>query len=405
MIKVYFAINESGVNFWRGKIPAWKMRELGLADIRTFNIYDYSMEQVEREVLESDVIYMPCATGMEALVEITNHIRRGKAVVVDYDDNLFDCHPFNPAYANLGLYPVTINNTDGTVVELWKDQRHGFSLPDNRKRYFAHIDILNTANLITTTTKSLQGNLLEYVERDPADFPIVPNAINFDIFKPFEKRVRSHKKIRIGWAASDSHIVEARYIVRVFKELFLKRQDFELVILGNMEKFRFMAKDLPIEWHEFTALEVYPMKLASLEFDIGIVPLENHSFNICKSALKWSEYAAMKIPAVVSDLAPYDDVRDGIDGLKAKNEEEFAQKVEALMDDAHLRKTIAQNAYERNREDFNIDKVAFKWLEVFERAHSKPHTVTYKGQPLKPFDEGERILEGAPLNAHRKTHV
>ena len=187
-------------------------------------------------------------------------------------------------------------------------------------------------------------------------------------------------------------------MMRVLKMLSDKRDDFELVILGNMEKFRVIAKDIPVEWHEFTALEVYPLKLAALEFDIGLIPLENHSFNLSKSALKWNEYSALKIPSVVSDLAPYDCVTDGVDGMKAKDETEFAQKIEALMDDAVLRKKIAQNAYERNRADFNIDKICYRWLDAFEKAHLLPHTVTYNGEVLKPLTQEVVNLANAPLD-------
>lgn len=401
MINIYFAINESGVNYWRGKVPFYEMQKQGLAKVKRFDVYDYSMEGVQKDMSEADVIYMPCATGMDSLIEITNHLRARKAVVVDYDDNLFDCHPFNPAYATLGLYPIQVNNSDGSQVELWKDQRHGFSLEDNRKRYYAHIDILHTANQITTTTEVLKGYLTEYVNRDKSDFNVIPNAINFDVFKPFDKRIRSHKKLRLGWAASDSHIVEGRFMMRVISMLKERRSDFEMVILGNMEKFRFIAKDIPVEWHEFTDIGIYPLKLASLEFDIGLVPLENHSFNLGKSALKWSEYSALKIPSIVSDLAPYDCVRDGIDGMKAKDEKEFVDKIEALMDDHILRSQIANQAYQRNREDFNIKTVAKAWTAMFEKAVIKPHTVTYKGEILKPLEDKQVVLSGQPINVHR----
>lgn len=403
MIKVYFAVNESGVNYWRGKVPGHELRKQGLADIRMFSVFDHTQEQAEREVAECDVIYMPCATGMEALLEIVHRIKNDQSVVVDYDDNLFDCHPYNPGYATLGLYEVTIENSTKEKVKLWQDQRHGFSLEDNRKRYYAHIDILNTANQITTTTPKLKSSLLEYVDRDQADFNIIPNAINFDTFRPFREKKRTGNKIRIGWTASDSHIVEGRFIMRILNGLVKKRSDFEFVILGNVEKLRWVGKEanFDIEWHEFTDISVYPLKLASLEFDIGIVPLEDHSFNLCKSALKWSEYSALKIPSVVSDLDPYNCVKDRIDGLKAHNEEAFIARIEELMDDAQLRNKIAQNAYERNRSDFNIQTVSKQWLEVFERAHLKPHTVTYKGEPLKPLVESHLNLSGMPLDVRR----
>lgn len=407
MINVYFAVNESGVNYWRGKVPGWALKRKGLANVNMLNIYDYSPEQVEKEVSESNVIYMPCATGIETLIQITAYLRNKQAVVVDYDDNLFDTHPYNPAYATLGLYPVTITNSDGSVVELWKDQRHGFSLEDNRKRYYAHVDILNTANQITVTTEKLKGTILDQCSRDESFVNIIPNAIDFNVFKPFGKRVHSKDKIRIGWAASDSHIVEGRYVMRVINELKLRRSDFEFIILGNIEKLRWVEKEsnFNVEWHEFTDLSVYPLKLASLNLDIGIIPLENHSFNLSKSALKWSEYSAMMVPSVVSNLAPYDCVEDGVTGMKANSEIEMVDKICELMDSPQKRAEITLNAYEKNRQDFNIDTVCLKWLEVFERAYMLPHKVLYKNKPLEEFHSEPLNFTGLPLNVRRELNV
>ena len=49
----------------------------------------------------------------------------------------------------------------------------------------------------------------------------------------------------------------------------------------------------------------YPAKLASLDLDIAIAPLENNPFNACKSNLRLLEYGAMGWPVVCSDVYPY----------------------------------------------------------------------------------------------------
>lgn len=63
---------------------------------------------------------------------------------------------------------------------------------------------------------------------------------------------------------------------------------------------------------------------ASLSMDVGIGPLKASTFNRCKSSLRAVEYAALGIPAVVSNLTPYTDtgtpdgvglVEDGVTGL------------------------------------------------------------------------------------------
>lgn len=392
MIKIFFGVNESGVAYWRGKLPGLKIMEKGLADVRMFSVYDTRPADVEGMLKDADVVYCPSPCGVEAVTEFLKYYQLGKATVADYDDNLFDCHPFNPGYATLGLNEVKIRipQTDGTQKEewLWQDERHGFSLKDNRMRFNSHVDVLNVSTLITTTTPKLRSILSKNTERPIDEFHIVPNSIDFNVYKPFSKRVRG-SKIRIGWTASDSHLLEGQMMMKILAELYRRRSDFEFVILGNIDKFKFAANKFPIEWHEFCDIKVYPLKLAALEFDIGICPLEDYSFNHAKSALKWTEYSALRIPSVCSNLEPYQVIRDGIDGMLAKDPVEFVDKLEALMDDASLRKNVSDAAYERNYADYNLDKNVDLWMEVFERAQMRAgeRVLTYAGSPIPTIKE------------------
>ena len=59
------------------------------------------------------------------------------------------------------------------------------------------------------------------------------------------------------------------------------------------------------EYHEGVAIEAYPAKLASLNLDLGLAPLEINLFNECKSNLRLLEYGACGIPVVCTDIRPY----------------------------------------------------------------------------------------------------
>lgn len=382
MLKVFIGVSESGVSFWRGKIPAWTLKKKGLCDLQLLNIYEHTPRDNERMISQSDVLYWPSPSGTDFVAALIQCYQMGKSTVVDFDDNLYDCHPFNPGYATLGQKEVRIKMPDGNEQYLWKDQRNGFSIRDNFKRFCSFTDIVNVSTAITTTTQYLKDRISENTTRPKDDIFVNPNSIDFSLFRPVPKKVKDHKKIRIGWAASDSHILEGRLTLDIYRELKRRRKDFTFVILGNIEKLRFSSVDYEIEWHEFVDLEVYPLKLASLELDIGICPLTDDSFNHSKSALKWSEYSAVGFPSVCSDVTPYKVIKDGKDGLLAKDVSSFVDKLELLMDNPKLRNDITQNSYDRNYSDFNIDKNCYKWLATFEKAHFKEHVLTYKGTPI-----------------------
>jgi hypothetical protein len=49
----------------------------------------------------------------------------------------------------------------------------------------------------------------------------------------------------------------------------------------------------------------YPAKLASLNLDLAVAPLEIHPFNEAKSNLRLLEYGVMGWPVVCTDIHPY----------------------------------------------------------------------------------------------------
>ena len=59
------------------------------------------------------------------------------------------------------------------------------------------------------------------------------------------------------------------------------------------------------EIHQPVPFLDYPAKLASLDLDLAVAPLEHNRFNEAKSNLRVLEYGALGVPAVCSDIEPY----------------------------------------------------------------------------------------------------
>ncbi|WAB89704.1 glycosyltransferase [Pseudomonas citronellolis] len=104
---------------------------------------------------------------------------------------------------------------------------------------------------------------------------------------------------RVGWAGGVSHTGDLELIADVVKEL---ASEVEWVFFGMCpDKLRPYIH----EFHAGLPIDRYPAKLASLDLDLALAPLEDNLFNQCKSNLRLLEYGACGFPVVCSDNRAY----------------------------------------------------------------------------------------------------
>ncbi len=104
-----------------------------------------------------------------------------------------------------------------------------------------------------------------------------------------------HKKPRVGWAGGSSHSGDLELIADVVKDL---AGEVDWIFFGMCpNKLRPFIK----EFHSGVPIHMYPQKLASLDLDIAIAPLENNQFNDCKSNLRLLEFGACEYPVICSN--------------------------------------------------------------------------------------------------------
>jgi glycosyltransferase involved in cell wall biosynthesis len=369
MLKIFFSVNHSGCSWWRARQPARMMDKMGLAEVALFDQNTFGREEVGGIIEWSDFIVSQSPCGAESVALIMQYQRMGKVVVADYDDLVYSCSPFNPAYKTLGLRDVKIKDVEGKEHYLWKDGERGFAIKDNYCRYRSQRDLIKIVDGLSLTNEYLRDRYLEENPGAENKIGIYPNSIDFDLFKPFPKKDTG--QVRIGWIASASHLSEIWMVKGILKKLFAKYGNkIKFVIQGDVRELCRVFNREEIEFHPFIDLSVYPIKIASLNLDIGISPLVDDEFNRCKSALKWSEYASLRVPSVVSDMPPYIPVVDGKTGLKAKTEDEWVEKLSLLIDNSQLRKEIADNAFDDNYERFNLKTNVVKLAKWYEGIYS-----------------------------------
>ncbi|WP_219060419.1 glycosyltransferase [Pseudomonas sp. UMAB-08] len=131
------------------------------------------------------------------------------------------------------------------------------------------------------------------------DIRVVPNMLAPDLWSGLSSRRRTSRKPRVGWGGGTSHSGDLEVIAEVIREL---ASEVDWVFFGMCPE---ALRPYLHEFHGAIDMGVYPAKLASLNLDLAVAPLEFHLFNDCKSNLRLLEYGACGYPVVCTDTAAY----------------------------------------------------------------------------------------------------
>ncbi|MDZ4325787.1 MAG: glycosyltransferase [Pseudomonas sp.] len=148
---------------------------------------------------------------------------------------------------------------------------------------------------VVVSTESL-GNALSDMHHD---IRVVPNMLAAHLWPNLRSQRRTSKKPRVGWGGGTSHHGDLAVIADVVREL---ANEVDWVFFGMCPD---ELRPYMHEFHGVIGLDAYPAKLASLNLDLALAPLEFHIFNDCKSNLRLLEYGACGYPVICTDTAAY----------------------------------------------------------------------------------------------------
>lgn len=324
------------------------------------------------------VFYAGTGEALGSLVDVIRLMKPGEgpngemvyppSVVYDIDDNLDYVHPFNSAYNIFGTRmpdgslvdisddperPTEITTTlaNGETVKLWRDgdlvgEDLIFSLAENRKRVDGCHNVAKLAQGVTVPSEALA----EYYRQVHGckNVHVFPNTVVEADYSYPNLAPRDDGKVRILWQGGISHYPDWFPLKDALRAVAKKYPQATFVIWGS--KFDWINDAIPegqLEFHDWMDYGAYKVKRGILDCDINLAPLADAPFNWCKSGIKFYEAALGPKPEVTlaANVQPYSlEVEDGKNGLLYNTPEEFAQKLGTLIEDAELRKTLANNA-------------------------------------------------------------
>jgi hypothetical protein len=116
------------------------------------------------------------------------------------------------------------------------------------------------------------------------------------------------------------------------------------------------------------AVRDFARRLTTARPAIGLAPVGQDDFSRSHSELHWLEYSLAGAATVASRTmggGPYDVIRDGVDGLLARNKGEWRDKVRRLAGSAQMREDLAGHARERVLAEYDVHQRAAEWADAF----------------------------------------
>lgn len=201
--------------------------------------------------------------------------------------------------------------------------------------------------------------LADFARRHARAVTVVPTTIDTDTY-PMLPRPDNRRPV-IGWTGSVTTLPYLAQLAPVFERL-RRSHDFEVRVVGGHVDFEGVSSQC-VPWRAET-------EVADLStFDIGLMPLRDDEWSRGKCAAKALQYMALGIPPVVSPVGVNADVvHDDVNGLHARTEDEWVDRIGRLLDDDKLRRRLGEAARRTVEEHYSARVHAPRMAQAFRDA-------------------------------------
>jgi glycosyltransferase involved in cell wall biosynthesis len=301
-----------------------------------------SMFAVEAIVDQCDVIVLQrqhSETGLE-LLQMAH--AKGKKVIYEIDDFFHGLHPTNKSITHFQQQPQDLRLIEQLIYQ---------------------------ADALTVSTPELA----KQYGRFNSNTHIVPNCIDLGLI-PQPIKENHSGLVRIGWGGSNSHDADMPLMVEALKRVLREQPQTRLVLMAGDYRHLFTGHEEQLEFYPATfghedPIVDYLQVLNEARLDIGLAPIGDTLFNRCKSDYKLVEYGAFGIPAVASDVEPYQLFEKacrthGKGVLLARSEYDWYRHLTRLVTQAGLRTSMGQAIQAYVWEERGIDKMQAKLTTI-----------------------------------------
>lgn len=217
--------------------------------------------------------------------------------------------------------------------------------------------------MIKKSNVVIVGNhfLLEYAKKLNTNTYLVPTPIDAELFNPMKVRrmKRVNNRVVIGWCGSgEQHLQNLKLLIKPLEKIGSKYDDVVFRLIGAMgsRKIRELFSKLRnieiqiIDW-------IPPLQIPQeiVQFDIGVMPLDDEEWSKGKCALKALEYMSMGVATIASPIGENKHIIEhGFNGFLASTIDEWVTNLSRLIEDANLRREFGTRGRKTVKEKYSL---------------------------------------------------
>lgn len=327
---------DNACTHYRVTIPAKHLQSL---DVRVSLIN--SVNQIDLSKVQ-DKIYIFGRSCLYSELDKFREIKKnGGIAVYEIDDDLLDLPFWNPASPFFLKAQVVIRNflreADHVIVTTEP-------LKQNCRKFNSNVSIIDN-----------------YIDFDYLNELVLPNIINRESGVVSRHALRD--RFLLLWGGSITHKVDLKVAQKQLIHFFKKYPEAGLIAIHTLNKEIFHSLDIN-QLYLIPAVQPsqYLSLLNTLPANIGIAPLANYPFNLCKSRLKIIEYMSAGIVPLASNLEPFSrTLKDSMYKNLLCSDKGWFPKLEDAYNCWEF-SIIKDNVKSFARENFDIKKS--NWLQV-----------------------------------------
>lgn len=232
--------------------------------------------------------------------------------------------------------------------------------------------LMVNADVITVSTNNLKEKLLEF----NSNIVVIKNSLNILFSNKFLNSNSS--TIKIGYMGSNTHKNDFNIIKDAIVDVKRYFSNHNLEIVFEMigvtdENVDYVNQiEIPKNYH------IYPNFInwinKTIDWDIGLAPLEFNEINNSKSEIKYIEYSALGIPGIYSDVGAYSEVIKNFNNgvlVKENTSVEWKKAIINLIENKSLRDNIVKNSHRDIFKNYSLDNFVHSWNVLLESILSK----------------------------------
>ncbi|MCF8233740.1 MAG: glycosyltransferase [Bacteroidales bacterium] len=221
------------------------------------------------------------------------------------------------------------------------------------------------AGAITAVTGNLKKAMQNHGIHN-RNFEVVPNVVDTNKFIPAEKQ-HTGKKCIVHISCFEDRSKNISGIINVIERLSKKRDDFELILVGegiNLDQMKSLAaeKGLTDKTIRFTGLLENKTLIEALQQADFMLMFSNYE----NMPVVINESLSCGVPVISSDVGGISEVINPQTGLLVEkgNEQHLEEKINSMLD--HFREFNSQKLREYAIKNFSYEAVGRRFVEIYE---------------------------------------